>query len=79
LQVSYSIGWTAISSELGRLSALFGPETLLQCNLAYFLPSLLINGSQLFLDEYFNAKYGWFRSTCWRDVAGQSDRPANTL
>ena len=40
LAVAYKTPWTAVSSLLGQLAALYGPRVLLALNLAYFLPSI---------------------------------------
>ncbi len=39
-QVAYTLVWIIITSELGYYSKLYGPQVLLQLNLAYFLPSI---------------------------------------
>ena len=48
----------AVSSLLGYYCLLYGPQILLQMNIAYFLPSIpLLVGSSL-LDDWLDATYG---------------------
>lgn len=57
-QVSYKVAWTAISSLLTQLSAQYGPEVLLQLNVAYFLPSVPILMLQTLLNERLERRIG---------------------
>jgi hypothetical protein len=56
-QVSYTILWIMLTSELGSYSRKFGPQVLLQLNLAYYLPSvpvLILSGHvERAMDEQF--------------------------
>ncbi len=66
ISVTYTIGWTTISSELAYFKHLFGPAILLQLNLAYFLPSIPILLLQTWLDEHFDRKFGPGKATAFR-------------
>lgn len=46
----------------------------LQCNLAYFIPSIPILALQFLFDEWADARFGKFRSNCWRAVVGEGTR-----
>lgn len=49
MQVAYTVGWTAVSSELTYYTSLFGPEILLWLNVSACEPfmRLLAHGSVL--------------------------------
>lgn len=66
ISVTYTIGWTTISSELAYYKGLFGPSILLQLNLAYFLPSIPILVLQTYLDEHFDRRFGPGKATAFR-------------
>jgi hypothetical protein len=52
------MAWIALTSELGYLKSLHGPNVLLNLNLAYYAPSLPVLTLQLFLDSVYDMKYG---------------------
>lgn len=70
LQVSYTIGWTAISSLLGTYKLQYGPQILLQMNSAYFLPSIPVLLLQTQWDDFFNRKFGLAKATTFRLIFG---------
>lgn len=70
LQVAYTIGWTAISSELSYYTATFGPHMLLLLNAAYFLPSVPVLLLQTVWDHQFDRWFGVAASTATRFVVG---------
>ncbi len=58
VSTAYTSVWLAISSQLGNYRELFGPQILLQLNIAYFLPSiplLIVSGN---FDKVLEAKLG---------------------
>ena len=56
--------WMTIVSQLGYYKLLYGPQVLLQMNIAYFLPSIPLLGLSSFYDERLDHKFG-MRSLCW--------------
>lgn len=38
--MAYTVLWIMLTSQLGTYSKVFGPQVLLQLNLAYYLPSI---------------------------------------
>lgn len=70
MQVAYTIGWTAISSELSYYKATFGPHMLLLLNAAYFLPSLPVMLLQTVWDHQYDHWFGVAASTATRFVVG---------
>ena len=69
-QVAYTIGWTAISSELSYYTAVFGPHMLLLLNAAYFLPSVPVLALQTVADHHFDRWFGVAASTATRFIVG---------
>lgn len=58
VSTAYTSTWLAVSSQLGNYRELYGPQVLLQLNIAYFLPSIpLLIVSGLF-DKVLEAKLG---------------------
>lgn len=58
VSTAYTSVWLAVSSQLGSYREQFGPQVLLQLNIAYFLPSiplLLVSG---FFDKALETKLG---------------------
>ena len=50
--------WMTIVSQLGYYKLLYGPQVLLQMNIAYFLPSIPLLGLSSFYDERMDQKFG---------------------
>ena len=71
MQISYTIGWTALSSMLAAFKQQFGPAILLQLNMAYFLPSIPVLYLQTQYDAHFNSKYGLPQATAARMIVGE--------
>ena len=69
-QVAYTIGWTAISSELSYYSARFGPRMLLLLNAAYFLPSVPVLLCQTLWDQHLDRWAGAAAATATRFIIG---------
>lgn len=70
IQVAYTIGWTAVSSELTYYTSLYGPEILLLLNVAYFVPSVPIMVLQTLTDTAFDRAFGIAAATAYRFVIG---------
>ncbi len=70
-QVAYTVGWTAVSSELTYYTTLYGPEILLLLNVAYFVPSLPIMVLQTLCDSAFDRAFGVASATATRFVIGR--------
>jgi len=68
--VAYTIGWTAISSELSYYSVMFGPQMLLALNAAYFLPSVPVLLCQTLWDQHFDRWAGAAAATATRFLVG---------
>ncbi|EFJ40464.1 hypothetical protein VOLCADRAFT_99745 [Volvox carteri f. nagariensis] len=68
--VAFMVLWIQVTSQLGHYSKLFGPQILLQLNLAFYLPSipiLLLSGS---LERSLDARVGPIGSIALRLHAG---------
>ena len=50
--------WMTIISQLGYYKILYGPQVLLQMNIAYFLPSIPLLGLSSQFDERLDQKFG---------------------
>lgn len=70
IAVAYTIGWTAVSSELTYYTSLYGPEILLLLNVAYFVPSVPIMVLQTLTDTAFDRAFGVASATAYRFVIG---------
>lgn len=57
-QVSYKLAWTAISSLLSQFSRNYGPEVLLQINIAYFFPSIPVLCLQTAFNDAMDRRLG---------------------
>ncbi|KAG2485421.1 hypothetical protein HYH03_015803 [Edaphochlamys debaryana] len=58
ISVAFTVLWILVTSQLGHYSKLYGPQILLQLNLAFYLPSipvLLLSGS---LERALDARLG---------------------
>ncbi|GLC47580.1 hypothetical protein PLESTB_000003400 [Pleodorina starrii] len=58
ISVAFMVLWILVTSQLGHYSKLFGPQILLQLNLAFYLPSipvLLLSGS---LERWLDSQLG---------------------
>ena len=71
MQVSYKLAFTAISSLLSQYSNQYGPDILLQLNVAYFFPSIPV----LMLQTAFNDRWG--QAGGW-GLAARGGRPSAT-
>lgn len=69
-QVSYTLVWLLISSELGYYSRLYGPQVLLQLNLAYYLPSIPVLLALGQLEKLLDSTLGATASMAARLIAG---------
>ena len=69
-QVAYTVGWTAICSELSFYTAVYGPHMLLYLNAAYFLPSVPVLLLQAVWDHQFDRWFGVAASTAARLIVG---------
>ena len=58
LQLAFTMVWMTIVSQLGYYKLLYGPQVLLQMNIAYFLPSIPLLGLSSFYDERMDQKFG---------------------
>ncbi|KXZ43097.1 hypothetical protein GPECTOR_102g50 [Gonium pectorale] len=70
ISVAFTVLWILVTSQLGHYSKLFGPQILLQLNLAFYLPSipvLLLSGS---LERALDARLGPIGSIAARLNAG---------
>ena len=70
--MAYTIGWTAISSELSYYSVKFGPQMLLLLNGAYFLPSVPVLLCQTLWDQHLDRWAGAAAATATRFFIGAS-------
>ena len=68
--MAYTIGWTAISSELSYYSVKFGPQMLLLLNAAYFLPSVPVLLCQMLWDQHLDRWAGAAAATATRFIIG---------
>eukprot|EP00892_Ulva_mutabilis_P004022 jgi/Ulvmu1/1992/UM012_0154.1 len=69
--VGFTMPWAALSSELGYLKMIHGPNFFLYLNIAYFLPSAPILLLQLALDQHYNRIFGTAISTLARQGLAQ--------
>ena len=58
LQLAFTMVWMTIISQLGYYKILYGPQVLLQMNIAYFLPSIPLLGLSSQFDEQLDQKFG---------------------
>ena len=58
LQLAFTMVWMLIISQLGYYKILYGPQVLLQMNIAYFLPSIPLLGLSSQFDERLDQKFG---------------------
>ena len=58
MQVSYKLAWTSISSLLSQFSRDYGPEVLLQINIAYFFPSIPVLCLQTVFNDGMDRRMG---------------------
>ncbi|GIL58218.1 hypothetical protein Vafri_13282 [Volvox africanus] len=58
ISVSYKLAWTAISSLLSQYSKVYGPDILLQLNVAYFFPSIPVLMLQAMLNDRMDRHLG---------------------
>ena len=58
LQLAFTMVWMTIVSQLGYYKLLYGPQVLLQMNIAYFLPSIPLLGLSSFYDEKLDQQFG---------------------
>ena len=58
LQLAFTMVWMTIISQLGYYKILYGPQVLLQMNIAYFLPSIPLLGLSSQFDERLDQKFG---------------------
>ena len=56
--MSYKLAWTAISSLLSQFSRDYGPEVLLQINIAYFFPSIPVLCLQTAFNDVMDRRLG---------------------
>lgn len=56
--MSYKLAWTAVSSLLSQFSKQYGPQVLLQLNIAYFLPSIPVLVLQTFGNDAMDRRLG---------------------
>lgn len=57
-QLAFTMVWMLIISQLGYYKILYGPQVLLQMNIAYFLPSIPLLGLSSQFDERLDQKFG---------------------
>ena len=65
LQLAFTMVWMTIISQLGYYKILYGPQVLLQMNIAYFLPSIPLLGLSSQFDERLDQKFGMLVFQCW--------------
>ena len=56
--MAYTSTWIAISSQLAYWRRLYGPQVLLQLNLAYYLPSIPLLAVSALTDKLLTRKLG---------------------
>lgn len=69
-QVAYKLPWTAISSLLSQFSRDFGPQVLLQLNVAYFFPSIPVLVLQTLFNDSMDKKFGLAKGAATRLALG---------
>lgn len=57
-QLAFTMVWMLIISQLGYYKILYGPQVLLQMNIAYFLPSIPLLGLSSQFDERLDQTFG---------------------
>ncbi len=82
MQLAYTVGWMTLSSELGYYKILYGPQVLLQMNIAYFLPSIPLLAISSLCDDWLDQHFGelgpwvglpcrtWLGRVCWSTGPG---------
>ena len=68
--MSYKLAWTSISSLLSQFSRDYGPEVLLQLNIAYFLPSIPVLCLQTIFNDRMDRRLGLPLAAMLRFTAG---------
>lgn len=68
--MAYKLAWTAISSLLSQFSRDYGPQVLLQLNVAYFLPSIPVLLLQTSFNDVMDRKLGMAKATLFRLTLG---------
>mmetsp|Transcript_22046 Transcript_22046/g.48132 ORF Transcript_22046/g.48132 Transcript_22046/m.48132 type:complete len:479 (+) Transcript_22046:161-1597(+) len=70
ISVAYKLAWTAISSLLSQFSRDYGPEVLLQLNIAYFFPSIPVLVLQTVFNDAMDQRLGLPMAALIRFMAG---------
>lgn len=58
VSMAYTSAWLAVCSQLDFFRSLYGPQVLLQLNIAYYLPTVPLLIVSSFLDRHLDAKLG---------------------
>jgi hypothetical protein len=58
VSVAFTSVWIAVSSNLTEYKQLYGPQVLLQLNIAYYVPSIPLLLLSSFFDEALERKLG---------------------
>ncbi|DBA92716.1 TPA: hypothetical protein ACH3X1_002925 [Trebouxia sp. C0004] len=59
ISLAFTMVWMTIISQLGYYKILYGPQVLLQMNIAYFLPSIPLLGLSSQFDERLDQKFAF--------------------
>ncbi|KAA6418939.1 MAG: hypothetical protein FRX49_11043 [Trebouxia sp. A1-2] len=70
ISLAFTMVWMTIISQLGYYKILYGPQVLLQMNIAYFLPSIPLLGLSSQFDERLDQKFGVARTILVRLLIG---------
>ncbi|EFJ41398.1 hypothetical protein VOLCADRAFT_98621 [Volvox carteri f. nagariensis] len=70
ISVSYKLAWTAISSLLSQYSKAYGPDILLQLNVAYFFPSIPVLILQALFNDRMDRRLGIPAGVLLRFIVG---------
>ncbi|KAL3137216.1 hypothetical protein ABBQ32_006768 [Trebouxia sp. C0010 RCD-2024] len=70
VSLAFTMVWMLIISQLGYYKLLYGPQVLLQMNIAYFLPSIPLLGLSSQFDERLDQKFGVARTILARLLIG---------
>ncbi len=58
ISLCYKLPWNSISSLLAQYGKIYGPDVLLQLNIAYFFPSIPVLVLQTMLNDVMDRRLG---------------------
>lgn len=70
VSMAYTSAWLAVCSQLDYFRSLYGPQVLLQLNIAYYLPTVPLLVVSSFLDRFLDRKLGVARTILVRILVG---------